>query len=61
MKVKRMITNNYRPRTFSEVAGQDLAKTLLKSIVKNPDVAPKTLILDGEYGTRQNYLFKNIC
>lgn len=56
-----MITNNYRPRTFSEVAGQDLAKTLLKSIVKNPDVAPKTLILDGEYGTRQNYLFKNIC
>lgn len=46
-----MYTQQYRPQTFKEVAGQDLVKELLKSIVKKPDLAPKTIILQGEYGT----------
>ena len=46
-----MITQEFRPQTFKEVAGQESVKQLLKAIVKNPDSAPKTLILQGEYGT----------
>ena len=46
-----MITQEFRPQTFAEVAGQDLVKELLKAIIKNPDSSPKTLILQGEYGT----------
>ena len=46
-----MLTQKFRPNTFAEVAGQDLVKSLLKAIIKNPDTAPKTLILQGEYGT----------
>jgi DNA polymerase-3 subunit gamma/tau len=46
-----MITQIYRPQTFSEVAGQELSKSLLKSIIKNPQESPKTLIFEGEYGT----------
>lgn len=46
-----MLTQKFRPRTFSEVAGQDLVKDLLKAIVKNPESAPKSIILEGEYGT----------
>lgn len=47
----KIITQEYRPQTFEQVAGQDLAKNLLKAIVKNPESAPKSLILQGEYGT----------
>lgn len=46
-----MITQEFRPVTFSQVAGQDLVKNVLKSIVKKPEEAPKTIILQGEYGT----------
>ena len=46
-----MISQDYRPQRFEDVAGQDLVKELLKSIVKNPDTAPKSIILQGEYGT----------
>lgn len=46
-----ILTQEFRPQTFSEVAGQDLVKELLKSIAKNPESSPKTLILQGEYGT----------
>ncbi len=46
-----MITQEFRPQQFKDVAGQDLVKDLLKSIVKNPDTAPKSIILQGEYGT----------
>ena len=46
-----MLTQKFRPRTFSEVAGQNLVKDLLKAIVKNPENAPKSIILEGEYGT----------
>lgn len=46
-----MLTQEFRPQLFSEVSGQDKVKELLKAIVKNPDKAPKTIILQGEYGT----------
>lgn len=46
-----IITQEFRPQTFSEVAGQNLIKDMLKAVVKNPTIAPKTLILQGEYGT----------
>lgn len=46
-----IITQIYRPQKFEDVAGQELVKELLKSIVKNPDTAPKSIILQGEYGT----------
>lgn len=46
-----ILTQEFRPQRFSEVAGQDLVKNLLQAIVKNPDKAPKALILQGEYGT----------
>ena len=47
----KIITQEFRPSTFNEVAGQELIKDMLKAVVKNPDKAPKTLILQGEYGT----------
>ena len=46
-----MISQDFRPQRFEDVAGQDLVKNLLQAIVKNPDKAPKALILQGEYGT----------
>lgn len=46
-----MITVDYRPKTFSDMAGQSLAKMALKSIVENPEKAPKTLIFHGAFGT----------
>ena len=46
-----MLTQEFRPQRFEEVAGQDLVKELLRAIVKNPESAPKSIILQGEYGT----------
>lgn len=46
-----MISQDFRPQRFEDVAGQDLVKELLKAIAKNPDTAPKSIILQGEYGT----------
>ena len=47
----KIITQEFRPQRFEDVAGQDLVKELLKSISKNPSSAPKSIILQGEYGT----------
>ena len=46
-----MITQTHRPKVFKEVAGQQLIVDTLKCIAKNPDNAPRTIILQGEYGT----------
>lgn len=51
-----MLTQQFRPKVFSEVAGQDLVKKALKAIIKNPDSAPKVLILQGAYGTGKTSL-----
>lgn len=45
-----MLTAKYRPRRFGEVAGQDLAKSILKRIVQNPDTSPRVLLLEGDRG-----------
>lgn len=46
-----MITQSCRPQTFREVSGQSIPKAVLKSICKSPETSPKTIILEGEYGT----------
>ena len=46
-----MITQEFRPKRFSEIAGQDLNKRILSAIVRDPSLAPRSLILCGEYGT----------
>ena len=46
-----MITQQYRPKTFKEVAGHKNIVDTLKCIAKNPENAPRTIILQGEYGT----------
>ena len=46
-----MITQDFRPATLNELAGQDLNKKILRSIIKDPTVAPKTLIFQGQMGT----------
>ena len=51
-----MLTQQFRPKTFKDVTGQDLVKKTLLSIVKKPEDAPKVLILQGEYGTGKTSL-----
>lgn len=46
-----MLSQEARPQTFREVAGQKLAKELLISIVRKPNESPRSLLLTGEYGT----------
>lgn len=46
-----MITQEFRPRSFREVTGQKLPKTVLKAICKSPETSPKTIILEGAFGT----------
>lgn len=51
-----MITRDYRPSTFDEVAGQELNIRILKSIVENPERAPRSLIFQGGFGTGKTSL-----
>lgn len=46
-----MLSLEYRPRTFSEMAGQELVKKSLLHISKEPENAPKTILLCGAFGT----------
>lgn len=46
-----MITREFRPQKFEEVAGQDLNKRVFKAIIDNPEQAPKSIILQGAFGT----------
>lgn len=46
-----MITQQHRPKTFKEVAGQKLVVDTLKCIAKSPENSPRTIILQGEFGT----------
>lgn len=46
-----MLTQQSRPQTFKEVAGQELVKEVLKSIIRNPDKSPRSIIIQGAYGT----------
>ena len=46
-----MLSQDARPQSFKDVAGQPLAKQLLISIIRNPNSSPRCLLLTGEYGT----------
>ena len=46
-----MLSQSCRPQKFSDVAGQNLSKKLLKSIIKNKDEAPHSIVLFGPFGT----------
>ena len=46
-----MLSQELRPASWDEVAGQKENIDLLKAIVKKPEEAPKSLIFSGEYGT----------
>ena len=46
-----MLTLEQRPHTFADMAGQDLVKKSLLHICKDPENAPKTLLLCGPYGS----------
>lgn len=53
-----MITQDYRPRRFSEVLFQDLPKKVLKSIAKDPEGKPRTILLSGPFGCGKTTLAK---
>jgi len=45
-----MLTNQLRPGTWEDVAGQKENIRILKALIKNPEKSPKTLILEGAFG-----------
>ena len=51
-----MLTEEYRPQTFKEIKGQRLPKKVLKSIVENPEDAPRSIILYGKFGSGKSSL-----
>lgn len=46
-----MLSQELRPNTWSEMAGQKENVKILKAIVKNPTEAPKCLIFQGAFGS----------
>jgi len=46
-----VLTKEARPKTFDELAGQELNKRILKSIIKNPEDAPRSIIMQGYFGS----------
>lgn len=45
-----MLSIEARPQSFKEVAGQSIAKALLKTIASSPDTSPKVIQLYGGFG-----------
>lgn len=46
-----MLTSQLRPSKWDEVAGQKLNIQMLKAIVKNPESSPRTIIMEGDFGS----------
>lgn len=46
-----MLSQELRPKTLDDMAGQGEAKRLIKAIIKNPENAPKVLLFCGSFGT----------
>lgn len=46
-----MLSQELRPHTWSEMAGQKENIRILKAIIKDPENAPKCLILQGAFGS----------
>lgn len=51
-----MLATEYRPRKYADVVGQENVVSALRSISKNPDGAPRALILFGPYGSGKSTL-----
>lgn len=45
------LTDEFRPKIWDEVAGQEYNKKLLKNIADNPNRKPQVIILEGPTGT----------
>jgi len=45
------LTNQYRPKTFSQIAGQETNNEVLRAVVKDPARAPRSFIFHGQFGT----------
>lgn len=50
------LTISYRPQKFSEVVGQTIPKRVLEAVLKDPEIAPKTYLLHGPWGTGKSCL-----
>lgn len=46
-----MLTIDYRPQAFRDMAGQDLVKKSLMRICKDPYNSPHTILLEGAFGS----------
>lgn len=46
-----MLALEYRPRTFSQMAGQEMVKKVLMHISADPENAPQTILLCGAFGS----------
>lgn len=46
-----MLTITEKPKTFSEMVGQEIVKKSLLHISKDPEHSPRIILLSGEYGT----------
>lgn len=51
-----MYTIKHKPLTFDEVQGQESAKKVLKAMLRNPAIAPETIMFVGEFGTGKTLL-----
>ena len=45
-----MLVQRYRPKFFRDVVGADIPVRVLKEMAKKPSLAPRSVILYGEYG-----------
>lgn len=46
-----MLSRDCRPKTFGEMAGQNLNKEILKKIIEDPKGKPRVLIMEGAFGS----------
>lgn len=53
-----MLAIDYRPKTFSEVVGQDLPKEVLKQIALAEGIKVRAILLHGAYGSGKTTLAK---
>lgn len=51
-----MFATEYRPKTFSEVEGQDLAKATLKAIANSEGIKVQSILLQGAWGSGKTTL-----
>jgi len=47
---KCLLTDKLRPKSWDEVVGQEINKKILQAILKDPDNAPRTILMHGEIG-----------